>query len=567
MNANHIRKTDRGFVINFRYNPRLVDAVKLIDGRSWNDKLKCWTAPFFSVDQVTAFANKYEFEIVDESTGNSPYDFSNIEYPKMPEYRGSSTFRRTPFPYQLEGVQYICDNKRVIVGDQMGLGKTGQSIMAITEVNAFPCLIICPATLRENWRREWTIWTDKRARVLDDSIKNRWEFLIDRGQYDVFIVNYESLQKYFVEERKQKDEGEKLTLKDFKFKSGIDKFQSVIIDESHRCKNNATIQTKLTKGICKDKEYILALTGTPVINKPDDLISQLAIIDHLNTLGGYKAFKAMYCDKPITGALEHLNAQLRRNCFFRREKHEVLTQLPSKTRQIVYCEINNRQEYKEAEMDLADYLKKYRQKTDEEVQKSLRGELMVKMQALKNISANGKLETAFEYIDEVMEAGEKLIVFAHLHEVINKIVAKYPKCVTVTGNDAHEQRDANVDRFQTDPECRLIVCSIMAAGVGITLTAASRVAFVEFAWHAAIHDQAEDRAHRIGAKDNVQCTYFVGKDTIDEHIYGIIEEKRSMSNSAVGAIDVTTVDILGDAARLFDENFGKSNDSNNSTLF
>jgi SWI/SNF-related matrix-associated actin-dependent regulator 1 of chromatin subfamily A len=557
MNTSIVRKTDRGYLIQFRYNPRLVDAVKKIDGARWNDKTKTWTAPFFSKDQVDEFAKRWDFAIIDESTGESPFDFSNVSYPDMPEYQGSAEFLRKPFPYQLQGVQYILDKKRVIVGDQMGLGKTGQSIMAITEANAFPCLIICPATLRENWRREWTLWTNKKARVLDDSIKTRWEFLAQRGQYDVFICNYESLQKYFVLERKQKDEGEKLTLRDFLFKDGVKLFQSVIIDEAHKCKNNSTIQSKLTKGICRDKKYIVALTGTPVINKPDDLIAQLSIIGQLDALGGYTAFKKMYCDTQITEALEHLNAQLRRNCFYRREKQDVLKQLPSKTRQIVYCEINNRSVYREAEMDLADYLKKHRQKTDEEVEKSLRGELMVKMQALKNISANGKLETVFEYIDQVIDSGEKLIVFANLHEVMNKIMARYPGCVSVTGMDSHEQRDANVDRFQNDPSCQLIVCSIMAAGVGITLTASSRVAFVEFAWHAAIHDQAEDRAHRIGQEDNVQCIYFVGRETIDEHIYSIIEEKRAMSNTAVGAIDVTNVDILGDAARLFDENFGK----------
>lgn len=556
MNANYIRKTDRGFIIQFRYNPRLVDAVKAIKDSRWHNESKTWVAPFYSQAEIDAFAKKYDFAIVDESTGNSPYDFSNIDYPDMPEFTGTHNFRITPFPYQLKGVQYILDKKRVIIGDQMGLGKTGQAIMGITLANAFPCLVICPATLKENWRREVIKWTDKRAFILDDASKNRWEFLIDRGQYDFFIVNYESLHKYFVEERKRKDEGEKLTLKDFKFKAGISKFKSVIVDESHKCKNNATIQSKLTKGICRDKEYILELTGTPVINKPDDLIAQLSIIDQLNTLGGYNAFKKMYCDKPITGALEHLNAQLRRHCFYRRDKSEAMSEMPSKTRQIVYCDITNRQEYREAELDLADYLKKYKQKSDEEIEKSLRGELMVRMQALKNISARGKLDTVYEYIDNVMECEEKLIVFCHLHEIVDKIVKRYPGCVTVTGSDSQEERTRNVDAFQNDPNCKLIVCSIMAAGVGITLTASSRVAFVEFAWHAAIHDQAEDRAHRIGQKDNVQCTYFVGRRTIDEYIYQIIEDKRQMSNTSVGAIDATNVDILDDAARLFDETFG-----------
>lgn len=562
--SNIIKVNGGLYELYFRYHPTLLAAVKELPGRRYVHEKKYWTVPVMYSTEVEKFAKRFDIEI--QGAGGSvenecPFDFSDISYPELEDPAIDFDFRRTPFPFQRSGVGYILDKKKVIVGDQMGLGKTGQSIMAIAQAQSFPCLVICPATLRENWRREWTIWTNRRAVILNDDIRYRWPFMHERGMADVFIVNYESLSKYFVTQRKA---SERLTLKDITFHENISKIKSVIIDEAHRCKNTKTLQSKLVKGIAAGKEYILALTGTPIINKPDDMIAPLAIIEQLQEFGGYKYFKAKYCDKQYPGALEHLNAALRRTCFYRREKHEVLTDLPAKTRQIVYCEIDNRKEYAAAEQDLADYLKEWRKKSDEEVETSLRGEIMVKMGALKNISARGKLATVFEYIDDLMESGEKLVVFAHLKEVIDKVVLRYPHAVTVTGQDDQEDRNRNVDKFQNDPNCKLIVCSIQAAGVGITLTAASRVAFIEFAWHPAIHDQAEDRCHRIGQQDNVQCTYFAGRDTIDEYIYSIIEEKRDMSNRAVGAIDQTNVSVVDDVLTLFDLKSQNKQSQNNS---
>lgn len=554
---NQIIQTPSGYEVYFKYSPILVEAVKALTGRRWMDNVngcgkRYWYVPNQCKEEIEQFAEKWKFEIV---TGTetvviqSRYDYSDVSIPEMPELNIPFEFKREPFPFQKTGVAYVLKNKRVIVGDQMGLGKTGQSIMAITAANSFPCLVICPATIKENWRREWSIWTDKRAVVLTDNMIDSWPRYFDRGLADVFIVNYESLKKYFVKEVK---ESKKFTMKDIKFHDNVNRISSVIIDESHRCKNSKTQQSKFTQGICEGKEFVLALTGTPVINKPSDLIQQLNIIGQMEHFGGYRVFNDMYCETKTSAALEHLNAKLRRTCFYRREKHEVLKDLPSKTRQVVYCDIDNRKEYWEAEEDLALYLKTYREKSDAEVQKSMMGEIMVRMGALKNISARGKLATVYEFVDDVLESGEKLVLFAHLKEVIHKVHARYPQAVTITGDDSHEERQQSVDRFQQDPSCQLILCSIQAAGVGITLTAASRVAFIEFAWHPAIHDQAEDRCHRIGQVDNVQCTYFAGRNTIDEQIYTLIEEKRSMTKAAIGANDPTQVSILDDVMMLFE---------------
>lgn len=326
----------------------------------------------------------------------------------------------------------------------------------------------------------------------------------------------------------------------------------MIVDESHRVKDIKTQQTKFVKGISVGKEYVLLLTGTPVVNKPNDLISQLGILDRMNDFGGYNHFLSAYCDN--NDRFQELNYLLKKNCFYRREKADVLKELPPKMRQIVLCDITTRKEYNDALLDLEDYLKRYRQATDAQIQKSMKGEIMVRIGILKNISARGKIKDAIEYISDTIDSGEKLILFTHLREVQDMIKKSFPAAVSILGDDDTATRQANVDKFQNDPKVQLIICSIKAAGVGITLTASSRVAFLELPWHPADCEQCEDRAHRIGQINSVQCVYLLGKDTIDEHIYNIIDQKRSVSNAITGARDDVEMSVQSGVINLLSKN-------------
>lgn len=524
------------FIIAFDYSPRIISDVKLIPGRRFDPVRKCWTAPVSSKQFVQKLACRYSFHMKD---GSMPDIFRNFDYhiPEMRPLAVDISLKRELFPFQRTGVQYILDKKRLIVGDQPGLGKTGQAIAAITAAEAFPCLIICPSSLKENWRREIEIWTHRKAMVLSDKVKKTWPLYWDARMVDFFIVNYESLKKYFVTEINQPTgaDGKKvpLRLNHIKFSNRINLFASVVCDESHRTKDIKTQQTKLVKGICADKEYIVLLTGTPVVNKPKDLVSQLGIIDRIGDLGGYKNFIRWFCEDD--NRWRELNVMLRRTCFYRREKTDVLKDLPAKMRQAVLCDITTRREYNEALNDLADYLKRYRSATDEQIQRSMRGEIMVRIGILKNISARGKINDVVDYVGDVVASGEKIILFTHLRDVQHAIKRYFPNAVTIFGEDDMATRQRNIDAFQNNPNVKVIICSIKAAGVGLTLTASSRVAFVELPWHPADCEQCEDRAHRIGQTDSVQCTYFLGKGTIDEDIYKLIAEKRDMSNQITGA--------------------------------
>jgi len=499
-----ILERNNSFIFVFSYNPRLVSAVKAIPGIHWDWQNKWWVLPNVNGNRQKAenFAQRYGFQFAGQ-TVEKPFDKPLPDMPKLQltNEQLKQYLKLTPYPYQLDGIAYCIEHKRAIIGDQPGLGKTAEAIAAVTIANQFPCLVICPSSLKENWKREWQMWTNKRVSILNNANQHTWHLFAkgqslfgqkDEGMTQVFITNYESLKKYFV---KSINKSSKLTLKDIQFSEHIRLFKSVIIDESHRVKEIKTLQTKLTKGICMNKEYVFALTGTPVVNKPIDLVSQLGIIDQLGKFGGYKAFLSNYCagfDKGHSN-LKELNWMLHTHCFFRREKKDVLKDLPDKVRQVVYCDIINRREYNDALADLEIYLKKYRQATDEQIARSMKGEVMVRIGVLKNISARGKLNDVTEYISDIVESGEKIIVFIHLKEVAQHLKKMFPAAVTITGEDNNIQRQRAVDSFQNDPDTQVIICSIKAAGVGLTLTASSRVAFVELPWHPADTEQCEDR--------------------------------------------------------------------------
>ncbi len=555
-----IHEIEDKYCLDFKFNPHTVEAIKRIPGRRFDGSSKTWYVPKSSIPDIASFAKRHQLTMA--SRDQRPENYSEI--PPMPELtievdsyiyskakkaKGEGCYMRH---YQKSGVAYALNAKRVLIADPPGLGKTITAISTIIIADSFPCLVIAPTTLKENWKREIEDWTGKKALILSDSCKNNFQRYHAAGYADFYIVNLESLKKYFIDHIDKGKRG--MMLKDIHFKENINFFKSVIIDEFHRCKSNKSQQSKFTKGIALGKEYILGLTGTPVVNKPIDLWPELHILNRLNDFGGYKGFIARYCSGPREASnLKELNYRLNTTCFYRREKSDVLKELPAKTRQVVSCDISTRKEYTDAEVDLENYLRQYKGRTEEEIDKSMRGEIMVRIGHLKRISAKGKHTSVVEFIKDIMESGEKLVVFAHHSEVIDKVTADFPDSVKITGDMHPKLRQISIDTFQNDDNCKLIVCSIKAAGVGLTLTASSRVAFIELPWHPADCEQCEDRTHRIGQHDNVTCTYFLGKDTIDEWVYSIIDNKRSITNEITGASDDVETDIIDQVWNLFNQ--------------
>lgn len=448
----------------------------------------------------------------------------------------STPLKVTPYPYQQEGIARGLEWKRFILGDAPGLGKTLQSIGIIHAAGAWPCLVICPSSLKINWQREVEKFTDTKALVLSDAVRTTWPYLLQMRMFQYAVVNYESLRKYFVWDIKAPFGGS-FRLKDVVFCPQIRLFRSVIIDESHRVKDASTQQAKFTKGLCTGKEYVILLSGTPVVNRPADLVSQLSMMDRLKDFGGQGQFLLDYTQGDEQASnLDELSRRLYSTCLLRREKEKVLTQLPAKTRVDLYVDISNRDEYDTAQQDLAQYLREYRLCTEPEIRRKMRMEALVRFMTLRGIAARGKVAQAVDFIRVFLSSGQSLVVFCSLHDIVDELRKAFPRAVTVTGRDSAAMKQAAVDSFQQG-KSKLIICSIKAAGVGLTLTAASRVAFIEFPWTYADCQQCEDRCHRIGQRDNVTCYYLIGRGTIDSRLYQIIYDKRTIANRIMAADD------------------------------
>lgn len=460
-----------------------------------------------------------------------------------------------PYPYQKDGIAFGLEKKRLLIGDEPGLGKTLQSIGIVDCANAYPCLVICPSSLKINWQREFDKFTKKKALVLDNTVATVWPYLLQMGMHHAAVVNYESLRKYFVWDIK----GESRTnfrLKDVVFCPQIKLFKSIIIDECHRVKDPSAQQTIFTRGIADGKEWRILLSGTPVVNRPADLIAQLSIMGRLQEFGGRSQFLSEYGGGEMTKELrrnsdednaprnlDRLSSELYARCMIRREKAKVLTELPDKTRVDLIVDISNRDEYELAAEDLAEYLRKYTECDDIDIRRKMRMEALVKFMTLRSLSAKGKVKQAIDFTRTFLANGKPLILFCSLHEIVDELKKAFPTSVSVTGRDSMTMKQAAVDAFQSG-KAQLIICSIKAAGVGLTLTASSNVAFVEFPWTYADCCQCEDRAHRIGQKDNVTCYYLIGRKTIDHVLYNIIYQKKSIANQIMASDDDIPTDEM-----------------------
>lgn len=548
------RSNEFNVVIGFdRFKDRNNNEIKKISGAKFNWTRKMYQVPLHYRSELEVIKEKCRAEWI-KIEDDLPEVIGEIA--PMPDLHfdigivnKENGFK--PRPYQLQGIARGIQLKKFINGDEQGLGKTLQSIgtiygAAMQGEIVYPCLVICPSSTKINWKREWEMWTGKKAIVLDNKIKDTWNRYYEVANIDVFIVNYESLKKYFVEFMPPK--GKLKSSADIIMNPKVNLFNSVIIDEIHRCKDTSTQQTKLALRIARGKNYRIGLTGTMVVNKPADAMPQLAIIG-MNV--DVKKFKARYCEGGNGASnLNELRHMLYTNCYFRREKKEVAKDLPDKQRQTILCDITTRNEYNIAKNDFVKWMEDSGC-DDEEIARKLRGEIMVRMGVLKQISAKGKINEVKEFVDEVVESGEKIIIFHNLHEIGDSLRKLYPNAVSVNGRLSAEEKQKSIDGFQQNPNIQIIICNIKAAGVGITLTASSRVAFVEYPWTYADCVQCEDRAHRIGQENNVMCTYFLGDKTIDEEMYQMIQNKRHTANTITGATDTMEMSFIDNVMGMF----------------
>lgn len=523
--------------ISIDYNPSfksMVADVKKIPSAEWCAKEKVWKINNAYRNDVIALKECWGADML------TSVEYKESDIQVMPELEMELPINAVLRPYQRQGVAKGLEFERFLNSDEQGLGKTIQSISTIVAATkqgntVFPCLVICPSAAKINWQREWEKFTNYKAIILDDRIRDTWYTYYEIGLAQIFIVNYDSLKKFFVQKMPPKNGTGNSS--EIELKKQASYLNSIIVDELHYCKNPNTLRSKLCLRLAQKKKFRIGLTGTPILSRPSDLWPQLAILGRLNDFGGKRYFLNRFCEGGSgSNNLKELNILLKNTCYFRREKSEVAKDLPLKQRQAIICEITTRNEYDSAKKDLAKHLKDLGC-GDAEIRKKLRGKALVLMNTLREISARGKLNTVIERISGVLETGNKYIVFCNLKSIASGLHKAFPNSVLITGSQNTAQKQNSIDSFQNDIKRNVCIVNIISGGAALNLTSACYVGFVEFPWTPAACAQCEDRSHRIGQVKNVMVDYFLGENTIDERIYEMILEKSEVANAITGSTD------------------------------
>ena len=277
-------------------------------------------------------------------------------------------------PFQRAGVRYALERRRTFIADEQGLGKTVQALATIEADGAFPTVVVCPASMKLTWERESRKWLPRRTvAVLEGRTDTSWT---QRAQdADVLVLNYDILEAHAARLARH----------------GM---RALILDESHYVKNPRAQRTKtafeLASGL-PDDALRLALTGTPVLNRADELIAQLRVLGRLGEFGSGARLSRRFRD---AASDDRLHWNLRAHCYVRRTKKEVLPQLPAKRSDTVPVLLSNEHDYRAAERDVIAWLQSLPldlRTIDAKVAAALRAEQLVRLNHLRQLAANGKL--------------------------------------------------------------------------------------------------------------------------------------------------------------------------------
>jgi len=500
--------------ITFPFDRAIMDQVKTISGRKWNQESKFWSCPLrdYNVTELMDMGFQMDRSLGQWMDGRSLAKSGVVklenEFSKM-------------YPFQKEGLAFIeANNGRVLIADEMGLGKTVQALSYLgLHKGKRPAIVICPASLKLNWKKECGMWLPgDKVEVINGSKKF--------SAADTYIINYDIVKKRLPE---------LVALNP----------QVLIFDESHYIKNQKATRTKACKELVKGVPHIIGLSGTPITNRPIELFSMLNILDP-GEWGSYWRYAQRYCGAKhngygwdFTGATntEELHQKLTRSIMVRRLKENVLKDLPKKVRCVVPIELDNSRTYNSAAKSIINFIQANEGK--ERAEKAKAAEVLVKIEKLKQLALQGKIKQAIKWIEDYLETNDKLVIFATHTDTLDQLQAAFPDSVRIDGGTSQVNRQKAVDDFQNKPGVKVFLGNVKAAGVGLTLTAANATCFLEFGWTPGDHDQAEDRVHRIGQKaDSVMAYYLVGQNSIDEDIAELIDNKRKVLTQVLDGKDV-----------------------------
>jgi SWI/SNF-related matrix-associated actin-dependent regulator 1 of chromatin subfamily A len=475
-----------------------------------NDRRKSFEIARTDVRTLMTFEDKFTIEPVPphvvrilHKKNETCFDSDKIS-PKLWE---------TLFQYQKEGVRAIFDKYggRCLLADDMGLGKTYQGLAFLDHCSPNNMLIVCPSYLRYHWQHEIKTWLG-----LDSQLVKKGSEPLEQ---DICIVSYDMLYKLDIA-------------------SGV--FDVVLADESHYVKSRKTKRTKALTPLVKSARYSLLITGTPALNRPIELFPQLYMLRPAY-IKNYTSYAARYCngkstpfgydDRGSSNAHE-LNWILTTAFMVRRLKRDVLTQLPPKTRHTIWLEVKT-SELAEVKTGFSKWKSLndsiYKMPSGSEQQRQQMFERQQTISILFNATAVAKCNSVVSWVLNALNEGRSFIFFAYhkciLDAVEEAVLTQGLSYMRIDGSTPAHKRQANVDKFQSDPGIRIAILSIMAAGTGITLTRVSECVMGELFWVPGVMIQAEDRIHRISQTGNCEIKYLLGTETLDTYIFPTLCKK------------------------------------------
>ena len=505
------------------------DAVKdklkeNLDGLTYDRATKTWLVP-------VTYDNLLQLEAFGFFVPPPVFKFakSRFNYPRVhPTDLGlPRDYLRKLFPFQRRGLAFIeSRNGRCLINDVMGLGKTVQALAwCEAHQEKRPVLVICPASLKYNWAEEIIRWalTTPAVYVLDGfwSKELDIEDFFYKGDPDsdniYVVVNYDILGNT----KRGRGWINRLARIDF---------QVLIVDECHKIKNIKAKRTKAVLTIGQSTPHVIGLSGTPIQNGPHEFFTILKLVDP-TIFPNYQEFLIRYCGakkKPWglelgePTRIEELYNILRKTVMIRRRKEEVLKELPDKIRTFVPFKLDKKK------MDIYyEHLQQFAEWAEQAGVEDSGAAILAKLASLRSLVANLKLSYVLNWIDDFLESGQKIIVFGYHRKVLEKIRQYYDgNAVLLYGGMSAKQKDEVVQQFLNDPDCRVFVGNILAAGEGLTLNVANNVCFVELDWVPGNLQQAEDRCHRIGQKNTVYSWYFMAQKTVEEILVDAILKKH-----------------------------------------
>jgi len=520
----HLDFANEKITLRCPYDAEVVSICRGFPIRSWDNKNKIWEFPF-SIENYEQLIKKLAFFSTDISAKlKAEYQKEKAEILKLKTIKESSDVKLSSklsdklYNFQRVGVGFLLLSSCSLLADSMGIGKSIQALCLCEEIKAKKILIICPNSLKWTWANEIEKWIPGN------------EIEVYQGKtltlnHRFSVINYEAL-------RAERNKNLQKT-----------KWDVLIYDEQHRLKNRKTKVVKAAKKI--KAERILGLTGTPVLNRTDELWSLLNIL-YPKRYSSYWRFFEKYVDyyeapfgKIIRGSknLDQLKKELE-PIMIRRTKEEVLPDLPKKTYQNIIVELNKEQRRIYDEMR-KDFITKLNE--EERVMATVIIAQIIRLKQIaihpslllddydKNLPS-AKLKALFGIIEDT---DKKIVVFSQFAKAINIIEKELKEkkigFAKLTGDVKPEQRKIEIERFQSNKDCRIFIGTIQAGGVGITLTAADTVVFLDKLWTPGYNEQAEDRLHRIGQKNNVTVINLIAKDTIEERIENMLADKKHLA--------------------------------------